>query len=763
MTDTLPVPPALVHLASVCDITTAYWDAGGTHRDVPESTLRMLLASLGVLDDADAEPPAIDAALERERLGAWRRALPPVQVLYHDEPAAIPLVVDADELEAVHAQGSPGAGVQWSIVTEEGERLAGDCALSTLRAWADDERESVDGRARCRLRLPLPALPLGYHALTVTTVAGAEAARAHLVVAPRRCHGAAGDGIAEATRVWGLAIQLYAVRSEENWGIGDFRDLEGIVRTSAALGADVLGINPLHALFAHEPEQASPYSPSSRLFMNPLYIAVDRVPGWQEHGLALFEASSAAAGTPAHPLDALRGGETIDYTAVSTFKQAAFEALWQAFLVHEQPLGTARARAFAAFRQQEGEPLARFALFEALRESRDASGDPGAGDWRRWPEGLRTPTSDAVRDFAERHAERVDFHAWLQWLAAEQLEAVAALGRRSGLEVGLYRDLAVGISAGGGDAWGDQSLFARGIHVGAPPDDFSANGQDWGLPPLDPRALREAGYEPLAAILRHNMRSAGAIRIDHVMGLARLFWIPAGESPANGAYVGYPLDDMLAVVALESQRASCIVVGEDLGTVPEGFREALAEAGVLSYKLMYFEKHYDGDQSFRLPEQYPPGSLVGADTHDLPTLRGFWTEADLELRKALDLFPEPDMHDAQRYARGEDRERLLQAMAQAGVLPDGIEPGAAERVSMDDALVLAVHRFLARSRSRLLLANVEDLLGQVEQMNLPGTDRDLYPNWRRKLPLALERWTDHRALVDTARAMSAERGSEAAS
>ena len=380
-----------------------------------------------------------------------------------------------------------------------------------------------------------------------------------------------------------------------------------------------------------------------------------------------------------------------------------------------------------------------------------------AGDWRQWPESLRTPDAPAVREFANDNAARVDFHAWLQWIAARQLDAVAERARTAGLSVGLYRDLAVGISAGGGDAWGDRALFASGIHVGAPPDDFSANGQDWGLPPLDPRALAEAGYAPFAQILRANMHAAGAIRIDHVMGLARLFWIPAGESPATGAYVGYPLEDMLAVVALESRRARCIVIGEDLGTVPEGFREALAAAGVLSYRLMYFEKHYDGDQSFRAPDAYPPQSLVGADTHDLPTLRGFWGNVDLDLRRDLDLFPEPDMHGRQSWERGEDRARLLAAMAREGVLPDDVSPDAPDDVVMDEALVRAVHRFLARTRSRLLLANVEDLLGQVEQMNLPGTDRDVYPNWRRRLPVALEDWSDHAPLVETARAMGEER------
>lgn len=741
------VPPALVRLAEAAGITPAYWDAGGTHRVVPETTLRTLLVALGRLDASDADAAAIDAALERERLAPWRRALPPVRVLYEAEPATVALVVAEERL---------GVPCRWSIRTEDGDVHDGESvpdALEPVRDDAVDERVELDGRVLRRLSLPLPALPLGYHALELRGALGEDdVATAHLVVAPRTCHGATASGEADTdARVWGLALQLYAVRSARNWGIGDFTDLARAAETTAALGGDVVGVNPLHALFPHDPESASPYSPSSRLFLNPLCIDVEAVDGWDEAREALD------ADALAERLAPLREGDFVDYGGVAALKEEAFDALWTRFAERDLGRDTDAGRAFAAFRARAGEPLARFALFEALREALDARGEI-AGDWRQWPEELRDPASPAVSAFAAEHAARVDFHAWLQWLVAVQLDRAAARGREAGLSVGLYRDLAVGIAAGGGDAWGDQALFARGIHVGAPPDDFSANGQDWGLPPLQPRALIESGYAPLAAILGSNMHAAGAIRIDHVMGLARLFWIPAGESPATGAYVAYPLADMLAVVALESRRAGCIVIGEDLGTVPEGFREALAAAGVLSYRLMYFEKHYDGDQSFRTPAEYPSQSLVGADTHDLPTLRGFWDNVDLDLRKSLDLFPEGDMHARQSWERGEDRTRLLEALAREGLLPDGVDPARADDVEMDEELVRLVHRFLARTRSRLLLANVEDLLGQVEQMNLPGTDRDVYPNWRRKLPVALEDWPTHGPLVEAARAMSAKRG-----
>ena len=453
-------------------------------------------------------------------------------------------------------------------------------------------------------------------------------------------------------------------------------------------------------------------------------------------------------------LAALRTTDFIEYAAASALKSDALEALHRRFVAAGE--AAPEARNFAAWRRRAGGALERFALFETLREANAADAARDTSAWWDWPEGWRTPDGEGARAMASERADRVTFHAWLQWLAAVQLDAAAAAAREAGLAVGLYTDLAVGTAGGGSDAWAAQDAYLRNVHVGAPPDDFSANGQDWGLPPLDPRALVREGFEPFAEMLRANMRAAGAIRIDHVMGLSRLFWIPEGESPAAGAYVAYPLEDMLAVLALESRRARCIVVGEDLGTVQDGFREALAEAGVLSYKLMYFEKHYDGDLSFRAPSEYPYRSLVGADTHDLPTLRGFWKMDDLALRDALDLFPDEAMHEAQRRERAADKRRLLEALADEGLLPDGVAPDD-ESVEMDDELVAAVHGFLARTDSMLLVANVEDLVGQVEQMNLPGTDRDVYPNWRRRLDVALDELEGHAGVRAAAAAMNAGR------
>ena len=743
----------LVSLAAACGFAESYYDQRGTLVHPPESTLRTLLASMGVLGSPGADRAEIEAALHRERSARWRAALAPACVLREGEAACVEIAVPEAHLDR---------SWRWRIALEDGGALDGEFVPRELHmAGAEgggtgDSRGEADGRRVELHRLPLPDLALGYHELVVEPPEGAaaEGSRSRLIVAPARCHDGvegAGDGGADGAdrggpRVWGPALQLYAVRSKRNQGIGDFTDLADACRLAGRLGGDLVGINPLHALFAHDPEQASPYSPSSRLFLHPMYIDLEAVPG--------FDALSEEERPDATRLAALRTTDFIEYAAVSALKSDALEALHRRFLADGD--ATDGARRFADWRREAGEALERFALFETLREANAADTDRDTSAWWDWPEGWTAPGGAGARRMAEERADRVSFHAWLQWLAAEQLDAAAAAAREAGLAVGLYRDLAVGTAGGGSDAWAAQDAYLRDVHVGAPPDDFSANGQDWGLPPLDPRALVREGFEPFAEMLRANMRAAGAIRIDHVMGLSRLFWIPEGESPASGAYVAYPLRDMLAVLALESRRARCIVVGEDLGTVQEGFRETLAEAGVLSYKLMYFEKDYEGDQRFRAPSEYPYRSLVGADTHDLPTLRGFWKMDDLALRDALDLFPDEAMHEDQRRERADDKRRLLEALAKEDLLPEGVSADDAS-VQMDEALVAAVHGFLARSDSMLLVANVEDLVGQVEQMNLPGTDRDVYPNWRRRLDVALDELEAHSGVRAATAAMNAGR------
>ena len=532
-------------------------------------------------------------------------------------------------------------------------------------------------------------------------------------------------------RSWGLTTQLYSLRSARNWGIGDFTDLAKLCRAAGPLGAAAVGINPLHALFASEPRHASPYSPSSRHMLDYLYIDVTAVPGFAD------DPAIGALMAPA-ALAAVRAAELIDHAAVATLKRPVLEALYRRFRTAHLGDGvkSAYGEAFRAFRQAGGQPLLRFATFEALHEQLDR--ERGHSTWRDWPAPLRDPNSPAVAAFAAQHGERVEFFQFLQWQADVQLGAAAATGRAAGLSLGLYRDLAVGVNAGGAAAWADQDLVVPGMAIGAPPDPLSRAGQDWGLAPLNPLALRQHGFQPFIAALRANMRHAGVLRIDHVMSLARLYWVPAGRSAVAGAYVRYPFAELLRLVALESQRQRCAVVGEDLGTVPSGFRETLQAANMLCYRVVMFERRWDGN--FRSPGEYPPLAAASAATHDLATLKGFWLGRDISWRQRLALYPDAAAEAADISERYTARWQLLEALEREGLMP---RDRFGEFLPLDGEPVFsgelgeAILVFLARSRARLMLVQLEDIAGELEQANLPGTS-DAHPNWRRRLAQRLE-------------------------
>ncbi|MCR4300453.1 MAG: 4-alpha-glucanotransferase, partial [Sulfuricaulis sp.] len=414
---------------------------------------------------------------------------------------------------------------------------------------------------------------------------------------------------------------------------------------------------------------------------------------------------------------------------------------------------TERAHAFMAYREQEGEALYRHALYEALQEYFHAR-DTAIWGWPVWPEAYRDPRSPDVRKFAEEHRSRVEFFQYLQWQADNQL---AACGRRSlelCLGVGLYQDLAVSVDRAGAEVWANQSLYVVHANIGAPPDEYSLNGQNWGLPPWNPDELHESAYAPFIATLRANMRNSGALRIDHVMGLMRLFWVPEAGGPADGTYVHYPFDDLLGILALESRRNNCLVVGEDLGTVPDEVRTKLAALGVLSYRLLYFEKDEKGD--FRPPVTYPAQALVAVSTHDLPTLSGYWHGEDLSERDALGHFPSEADRDKQVVGRATDRARLLLALDRDKLLPPGLTVHPVSSPEMTPELACAIHDYLAHAPSKIMLVQIEDVLGQRRQVNMPGTS-DERPNWRYKIGVDLEdlmldtRWRELASVLRTHR------------
>ena len=482
-------------------------------------------------------------------------------------------------------------------------------------------------------------------------------------------------------RVWGFAVQLYGLRSARNWGIGDFGDLRALVETAADLGASIVGVNPLHAT------QGSPYSPSSRHALSFLYLDIEALPEYAASKPARKLVGSAAFQAR---LKELRDAPLVDYEGVAAAKREVLELVFKAASFNEK-LPT--------------RGLREYAVFEALREKL-------GGGWQGWPREYRSPRSAAVKAFERKNAKRTGFHAFIQSRLRTQLDDVQRRARELGMPIGLYFDLALGADAGGAEVWADQAAYASGVSIGAPPDEFNPRGQDWGLPPYSPRALRAAAYEPFAELLRANMPEGGALRMDHIMALMRLYWIPHGNKPERGGYVGYPLKDLLNVLARESRARRCLVIGEDLGTVPPALRDALRGHGVLSYRPLLFER--------TPPGEYPREAMVCVSTHDLPTWRGYWAAHDLELREKLGMTLDAQKEKAQRRA---DQQKLKSILEK-----EGLESSAA-----------SAHAFIARTPCQIAVAQPEDVFEALDQANLPGTVGE-HPNWRRKLPVPLEQW-----------------------
>jgi 4-alpha-glucanotransferase len=543
-----------------------------------------------------------------------------------------------------------------------------------------DEAEVVceDGEVR-HIDGELPAdFPLGYHWLHAP-----DGHRRRLIVSPGRCW------LPEGHRAWGWAVQLYATRSRASWGIGDLADLRAVRRMAEDQGAGFLLINPLHAVAPTAGQEASPYLPATRRFRNPIYLRVGEVPG--ADGADLEDDAGRN----------LNDGALIDRDAIWARKR---EVLMRIFFAH------GGGEAFTRWREEQGQTLQDWAAWAAIAEEH-------GGDWHTWPEELRDPRSPELAGYVEQHGAVVAFHAWLQW--ALELQFTAAT---DGMTV--IQDLPIGVAGGGADAWTWQGVLADGVSVGAPPDAFNSQGQDWGSPPLVPWRLRDADYEPFVQSIRATIAGAGGLRIDHVMGLFRLWWVPSDGSAADGAYVRYPADDLLNIVALESHRAQAVVVGEDLGTVEDGVREAMAEHNVLSYRLLWFE---DDD-----PSEWPATSMAAITTHDLPTVAGLWTGEDLVEQREHGTGTEEELQ------RG--RASLLEHL-----------PGLKEGAPGEEAVERA-HQLLAQAPATLLSATLDDALGEVRRPNMPGTTER--PNWSLPLPVPVEDLPAHPLLQKVARTLA---------
>ncbi len=630
-------------LARLRGIGDAYHDYRGELRHFSLETKTDILRAMGCPVE---DPIALTAQLHALESTRGRALLPPI-VAAHGMRAGVDLNIPARNF---------GARLNWTVNLESGERRTGTVSTADCpEIW----RGEIDGSWITRRRLEIPVdLPAGRHEIEVTI--GAKLHRCPLIMSPQTCFEP--QAITQGDRLWGVAVQLYTLRSRENWGIGDFQDLQTLIRWLGPRGASFIGLNPLHALSPAEPERASPYSASNRHFLNILYIAVPRVPEFEDCAAArvlLTDASFAAR------LEALRATPLVDYAAVAQTKLEMLRLLFGEFCDRHLARGTERATSFRSFVAAGGALLHLHARFDALDQYlRETQGTPSG--WLSWPAEFHNPHSGACVRFAADHARDVDFYLYLQWVAHEQLGAAQALARELRMPIGLYGDYAVGTHPSGSETWSDQRGYRLGAEIGAPPDPLALRGQGWGLPPPDPVVMESRQLDGFVHLLRNNMRYYGALRLDHVMSLFRLWWVAAGRSPADGAYVHYPFDLLLSVLLVESARSACVVVGEDLGVVPDEVRRAMAQFGLYHYKVLLFEK--DAGR-YRRPEEFVSRALATVTTHDMPTLRSFWEGRDIDLRRDLRLYPTPEIEAEVRQGRERDRQALLAALKEQGLAP----------------------------------------------------------------------------------------------
>ncbi|SDI44509.1 4-alpha-glucanotransferase [Paraburkholderia phenazinium] len=704
-------------LAARAGFEVEWQDAHHVTQHVPEGTLTVLLERMGLPCGSASQTRQSAAALEAELSG---RKLPPLMTAECERGIALPAAAIK-------------SGSHYRIELESGSQI-------------DGRFTAPKGEAALLSPIDEP----GYHTLFINDH------RITLAVAPPRCYTAADAWHAlqdtPAPPMWGIAAQLYGLRRAGDGGIGDYTALSRLAIESAKRGAHALAVSPTHAMFSAEPERFSPYSPSSRLWLNVTHI----------DPAAVFGAEAARVA-----VDAAGGSETwsqlerlalIDWPPAVRLKLKVLRTLFEQFCVHERAQDAPRALEFNAFCLHGGRSLEDHARFETLQAVQLAQPEPN-GHWRNWPGALRDPRSAEVEAFANAHRHEVEFHLFLQWLAAKGLSHAQHAARDAGMAVGLIADLAVGCDSAGSHAWSYRDEMLQGVSVGAPPDLFNQAGQAWGLTTFSPRAMRTQGFSAFIDMLRAAFAHAGGVRIDHILGLRRLWLVPDGESAANGAYLRYPLEDMLRLIALESWRHRSIVIGEDLGTVPPGFRERIEEHGIAGIRVLWFEGSEWG-RGFKQPQRWDRNAVATTTTHDLPTVTGWWRGADIIWRNRIgQTMPRADGRDPVEVAqaeRAEDRTLLWEAFQQAGVAARDVPAPPPESAPVDEALA-----FVSATPAPIVTYPLEDLLALEEQPNLPGSI-DEHPNWRRRLALSIDELFEDPAFCDRLLAVERARSATAA-
>lgn len=730
-------------LAELYGIIHEYWDIFGKKHITSVETKKAILKAMKLNVDSTDN---INYEINLKKRGAWNLFVPMVKVIsINEQPIKIPIYIHVKEGEENNLL------IKWSLEDEHGQK---DYFVIPENAIFISDQRYIDGMRYIKIELKDKGnRDIGYYSATVScrTTDSELIGSSRLIIAPDACYippeldipsspslhqgeRASGD-MPELVngKTWGLSLNLYSMRSSQNWGVGDFNDLRRIIKWISDLKGGFVGINPLHAIPNKKPFGISPYSPISRLYKNFIYLDIENIPEVKE---LMAHGSEVEA-----MLNELRDCELIDYEKVAPLKISVLRSAFEIFYREHYLKDSARCKNFVKYVSQEGDNLESFATYVALSEQFGVQSSELEFEklfsWQKWPEQYRILSSDSVQEFRKTHEKDMLFYFYVQWLIDEQLKEISELAKNLGMPVGIYHDLAIGSIGGGSDAWMSQGIIADSIDLGAPPDDFNPAGQNWGLPPLIPEKLKESGYAFFIQTIRKNMKHFGALRIDHALGMFRQFWIPKDMPASKGAYVTFPSEDLLRIIALESVKNKTMVIAEDLGTIGENVRESLLRFRMLSYKLLYFERNYP-DPSFTPPDKYPDMALCAVTTHDLPTLYGWWTERDIEIKKRLGIYLNESAYQSEIGNREKDKALLLDALLAHGSWLIAHSKNKDHQLSaMTPELCLAIYEYLARTPCKLLAVSLDDVIGALDQQNMPGIT-DLYPSWTQKTPISLE-------------------------
>ena len=712
------MPPSVQKLADTIGILTSYVDESNHKHEIDENTIRLLAEKLGYKAGSDEE---IARSIEKHQKKRWQKTLESIYVVEQKDIWFDIVMPENQDMTGfsfkLRYQDTNGDFTPDYGVFDEGSRYnIGHTVYKKMVI-------KINGR-----------LEVGYYDIEMEL--GCKKYKSVLAVAPEKCYV---NEALERERLWGFAVQLYSLTSNRNWGIGDFTDLYNLVDICKRSGADIIGLNPLNVLSHDFPEDASPYGSISRLFLNPIYIDIEKVEGYEAKDAAPYQ----------EEIERLRNSELIEYTPVYELKIRMLEKLYHKMLQNKH---SEYYQAYQNYCRDKGADLEKLALFQALSEERAHS---VWGGWKAWEEEYRNSQSRAVAEYAKTHHERVGFFKYLQFEADRQFDAVKKHIDELVLKVGLYRDLAVGVCQNSAELWGDYDTFIKDAGAGAPPDELFCNGQNWGLGAFHPEILKERAYAPYIKVLRANMHNAGALRIDHAMGLMRLFIILNQEE--CGSYVLYNFADMLNILAIESWLNRCVIVGESIGIVPDGFIEKLAEKNISSLSVLWVERPL-GSSDFKSPSEYPRKAFASVGTHDMPPLKMWWFGYEIAEKHKLGIYTEEQMQWCY-HERELERKKLLFALDSNAVWPED-KPRSGDYLygeAYPEGIEEAVHRFVSRAPSEVFLSQFEDILHVEKMQNVPGIDRDKHPNWRRKIPVRLENMETDIAYVRNIAAIKRER------